>query len=98
MINLGEVFYRIGRMKGLQTAEHFWAAVSEGRIPLTPAAADADRIHAASILKARYPIAFADAFAVQLAVEKGLPLLSGDPELQVLEHHEPVTIHWLPQR
>ena len=52
----------------------------------------------AAALKARHPIAFGDAFAVQLAIERGLPLLTGDSEIGDLRGKEPVELIWLPAR
>ncbi len=48
---------------------------------------------AAAHLKARFPIALADAFAAALAQELEAPLLTGDPEFKALE--ETLTIYWL---
>ncbi|HDM09965.1 MAG TPA: hypothetical protein ENF92_05550 [Desulfobacteraceae bacterium] len=39
----------------------------------------------AARLKGRFAIAYADAFAAQVAAEKGIPLITGDKELSLLE-------------
>jgi ribonuclease VapC len=50
----------------------------------------------ASRLKARYPIAYADAFAIQLAREMDVPLVTGDPEIRALEKEGLLQVIWLP--
>jgi hypothetical protein len=47
-----------------------------------------DEIWDAAVLKGRYPIAYADAFAVALAQKHRCPLVTGDPELQALSDLE----------
>lgn len=69
-----------------------------GGLPIQPVEATRRRVREASGLKARYAIAFADAFAIQLAIERRLPLLTGDPEIETVERSEPLEIHWLPRR
>ena len=43
-------------------------------------------------LKARYPISYADSFAVALAQRHGCPVLTGDPEFQIVED---LKIEWM---
>ena len=56
------------------------------------------RVREAAALKARHSIALGDAFAVQLAIERRVPLLTGDPEIGALRGKEPVDLIWLPAR
>jgi predicted nucleic acid-binding protein len=51
---------------------------------------------AAALLKANYAIAYADAFAVGLAQQLKLPVVTGDPEFQ--EVTALIEIVWLPQK
>jgi predicted nucleic acid-binding protein len=95
VINLGEVFYRLGRTRGLAEAEAFWEDVRRGEVPVRVVESTRKRVREAAALKARYPIAYADAFAIQLALERGLPLLTGDPEIKSVEGKEPLELHWL---
>ncbi len=90
-INMGEVYYRLSRIHSAAEADRFWEEAQQGHIPLTIVEPTLQRIQQAARLKARYPIAYADAFAAQLAQEKQLPLASGDPELRVLEAHGEIT-------
>jgi hypothetical protein len=48
-------------------------------------------------LKARFPIALADAFAVQVAREKDVPLVTGDPEIRAVERAGEVRVEWIPR-
>lgn len=97
-INLGEVFYRIARTRGSALAESFWTGVGRPAFPVTPVAVTRGRIREAALLKARHPIALADAFAVQLAIERRLPLVTGDPEIGQLRGRESLELIWLPRR
>ncbi|HEX2164739.1 MAG TPA: PIN domain-containing protein [Thermoanaerobaculia bacterium] len=98
LINLGEVFYRLARVQGGQAAADFWDEALRGVVPLEPIEVTRRRVREAASLKARYAIAFADAFAIQLAIERGLPLLTGDPEMVAVERSEPLEILWLPRK
>jgi hypothetical protein len=71
-----------GSHTGAEEAETFWEEAWQGLIPLTIITPTPFQLHQAARLKGRYLIAYADAFAAQLAQENHLPLASGDPELQ----------------
>ena len=45
-----------------------------------------DLIYRAAELKARYPISYADAFALAMALEHSAVLVTGDPEFRQVEH------------
>jgi predicted nucleic acid-binding protein len=96
-INVGEVYYRLYRIQGAAEADTFWDEAQHGLLPLTVINPTPQRIHQAARLKARYLLSYADAFAAQLAQEKHLPLVSGDPELQALETAGELTLIWLPR-
>ena len=96
-INVGEVYYRLYRIRGAEEAETFWEEAWQGLVPLTIVTPTPHQLHQAARLKGRYLIAYADAFAAQLAQEKHLPLASGDPELQALEAAGELTLIWLPR-
>lgn len=49
----------------------------------------------AAHLKAEHPLAYADAFAAALAMNKGATLVTGDPEFMALEQSLP--IQWIGQ-
>jgi PIN domain nuclease of toxin-antitoxin system len=77
-INLGEVFYVLGRASGDGVARdtvsdiHSFVALDE---------ATAERVLAAARIKAEFPMALGDAFAAATAVAHDALLLTGDPEL-----------------
>ena len=94
-INLGEIFYRLIRVKGLEDAETFWHDVRTGAIPVQLIEATRNRIREAARIKATYPVAHADAFAAQAAREAGVPLVTGDPELKKLEYEGVISLKWI---
>lgn len=96
VINLGEVFYRLGRTKGEGAAEELWEAAVRGSLPVEVANATRRRIREAAAFKAAYRIAYADGFAIQLALERRLPLVTGDPEIRPVEQAEDLEVLWLP--
>lgn len=99
LINLGEVYYQLFRKKGAARADSFWDEALRGVIPLTVMDVTRKRVLEASRLKAHHPIAVADAFALQLALEMQAPLVTGDPEIEAPEKTEPaLQVIWLPKR
>ena len=79
-INVGEVYYFVRKHHGEALAES-WRQ-SSGTLPITIEVPTADEIWDAALLKARYPIAYADAFAAALAQKYRCPLLTGDPDFR----------------
>jgi predicted nucleic acid-binding protein len=97
IINLGEVYYRIYRTRGPEEADAFWQESQQGILPLSAVQVTQASVLQSARLKARYPIALADAFAVQLAREMDIPLVTGDQEIKVLEEDEVLKVTWLNQ-
>jgi predicted nucleic acid-binding protein len=81
-INAGEVYYQLLRARGREVAGTYWREATSRAMPLRIAAVTLPRVRRAAAIKARYPLAYADAFAVALAVELGWPLVTGDPEIR----------------
>lgn len=77
-INLGEVAYVVERRAGSDAAAQ---VVAHLRGALTLDLPTPPLILAASSIKARYPLAFADAFAVATAQAQAATLLTGDSEI-----------------
>jgi predicted nucleic acid-binding protein len=96
-INLGEVYYRLYRARGVEDADAFWEDARRGILPLSIVEPTRRRTLYAARLKACYSIAFADAFAIQLAQETQVPLVTGDPEIRALETESLLQIIGLPQ-
>ena len=77
-INLGEVAYIVERRAGADRARR---VVRGLRLRLTLDLPTEARVLEAAHLKAGYPMAYADAFAVATAIAHGATLLTGDPEI-----------------
>jgi predicted nucleic acid-binding protein len=77
-INVGEVSYIVERRAGADRARRI---VRELRRRLTLDVPSDARVLEAAHLKAGYPMAYADAFAVATAIAHGATLLTGDPEI-----------------
>ena len=69
--------------------------VNCGAIPVTAVDPTPARVREAALLKSQYPLPYADAFAIQLAVEKNLPLVTGDPEIRPLHDAGVVSVKWI---
>lgn len=94
-INLAEVYYRVWRAIGSSDADSFWQECQNGVLPLTIVDDTRRRVLEAARLRAQYPIALGDAFAVQLAQELSLPLATGDPEIGQIEAQANLHLIWL---
>ena len=77
-VNLVEVYYRVERDHGRQTADETLTSLRGSLAPDLPGTA---RMIDAARLKTRAAIALADCFAAATAAAHGLVLLTGDPEL-----------------
>lgn len=82
VINLGEIYYIVGRSLGSQSADDFLDRIK--RLPIQIIQADEPRVLAAAQLKMAHAISYADAFAAAAAIELKATLLTGDPELMLL--------------
>lgn len=83
IINLGEVLYSIGKVKGENEA---WQTLDQiRRLPLTVVPAEEEAVLAAAGFKMEHAISYADAFATATADELDATLVTGDPELTQVE-------------
>ena len=96
VINLGEVLYIVEREQGLVAAQRVLAALDQLPIQVQPA--ERSVVLAAARLKARYPISYADAFAVVAAQEHRAVLVTGDPEFKSVETDGLLKVEWLSRR
>lgn len=91
VINLGEIIYlvqrRFGEAKKLEILMH----IQRMGIELLPV--PNDLVFRAAELKARFPVSYADAFALASAVEHHATLVTGDPEFRKVEYL--VAIEWI---
>ena len=82
VINLGEIYYSVGRVRGEAFAERVLAELR--LLPLEILPADDETVLAAARWKMKYPISYADAFAAATAEQAQATLVTGDPELVTL--------------
>jgi ribonuclease VapC len=83
LINWGEVMYIVRREKGELAVHEVMARIDV--LPITLRNVDRQLVQAAATLKARHPIAYADAFAAATASTLQVPVVTGDPEFECLE-------------
>ena len=81
-VNWGEVFYVIWRNQGERRALQIEKDVQD--LPLTIVAADRDCATRAAALKQKHNLGYADAFAAELAIERGAWLITADHEFSKL--------------
>lgn len=91
LINLGEIAYIVERRWGIEKTQIVLAYLEATGIQFVEV--EKNSVLAAAHLKAKYPIAYADAFAAALAIELEATLLTGDPEFQALSSQ--LDIEWL---
>ena len=77
-VNWGEVFYTEWRYRGEAKAREADATLQE--MPIAVVAADRERATRAGALKQKHNLGYADAFAAELAIERGAWLVTADPE------------------
>lgn len=83
IINLGEVLYITERERSLARAQLALAMIDQ--LPIEIAAASRESVLSAAHIKAHFPVAYADAFAIALAEKMGGTILTGDPEFEAVE-------------
>ena len=96
LINLGEVLYITERERGLIEARRTLGAVDQ--LPLQIVGVSRSTVLAAAHIKARFPIAYADAFAVVTAQGHQAVVMTGDPEFEPLVDAGLIAVAWLPKR
>jgi predicted nucleic acid-binding protein len=79
-VNWGEVFYMEWRYRGEAGAREAEAALLE--MPVAVIGVDRERATRAGALKQKHGLGYADAFAAELAIERGAMLVTADPEFQ----------------
>ena len=91
VINLGEVLYITERRHGLAKTQAILAAIEQLPIEILPATQK--RVLAAAHVKANYPVAYADAFAIAAAQELEATALTNAPEFRAVEAI--IRVEWL---
>ncbi|PYN80598.1 MAG: VapC toxin family PIN domain ribonuclease [Candidatus Rokuibacteriota bacterium] len=96
LINLGEVLYITERERGLVEARRALGAVDQ--LPLEVVGVSRATVLAAAHVKARFPISYADAFAVVTAQSHGGTVMTGDPKFEAVAEAGVVAVAWLPRQ
>lgn len=81
-VNWGEVFYMEWRHHGEAKAREVESNLH--RLPVAVIAVDFERATRAAALKQKHNLGYADAFAAELALERGAWLVTADPEFTKL--------------
>jgi predicted nucleic acid-binding protein len=92
IINIGEVFYLSAKARDLPYAQHVLDTLRP-RIGIV--SASDELVMQAAHLKARYPIAYTDAFAAATAMAHNAPLVTGDPELKIIGSATGLRLQWI---
>ncbi len=96
LINLGEVVYIVERERSLTEAQRVLAVIEQ--LPITVEPVTRATVLAAAHIKAHYPVAYADAFAIVTAQDQQGILVTGDPEFKPVAAAGMVQVEWLPAR
>jgi ribonuclease VapC len=91
-INIGETYYILFRERGPDEAEYFLETILAG-LPIMVAHNDFELVIEAARIKAKYPLSFADCFAVATADRENAIIVTGDQEFKKMETL--VDIEWL---
>ncbi len=91
LINLGEVLYITERERGLAKTQESLALIEQMPIEILPV--NRPDVLSAAHIKAHFPVAYADAFAIVAAQSYDGVLVTGDPEFKVVE--EDIRIEWV---
>jgi len=83
MINVGEIFYLLLKRNQRDQAEQLIKDIGTS-LPIKTVLPDREFILEAARLKGQYAISYADAFAAITAIRFDSPLVTGDPEFQVV--------------
>lgn len=90
-INVGEVYYVTAKHRAVERAEEFLRRLET--LPIQLVSNGLSDVLEAARIKARFPISYADAFAVATAIRRRAVIVTGDREFAQVEHL--VKIAWL---
>ena len=90
-INAGELFYTTACKEGERRAEEILGSLTLFRISLIPATWAL--VLEAARLKSKYPLSYADCFAVATAIKQEAVLVTGDPEFKHVK--DLIEIEWI---
>jgi predicted nucleic acid-binding protein len=92
-VNWGEVFYTVWRRHGEASARQADARLQE--MPIAVITVERERASRAAALKQKHNLGYADAFAAELAIERGAWLVTADPEFSKIGN--PLSVYPLPR-
>ena len=92
-INWGEVYYITLRNYGEPALRKTLGWIDAMGFQLLPS--NRERVQAAARIKARFPVSYADAFAIAAAREFDCPVVTGDPEFRQVEREGMVKLLWV---
>ncbi len=90
-INVGEVYYRTAKGRSPAQADACLRILET--LPIQVLGNTFPQVLEAARLKARYPIAYADAFALATAIRERAVLVTGDPEFRAIG--DLVEVRWI---
>jgi len=90
-INIGEVYYLTAKERSLAMADEFLHRLET--LPIRACSNTFPQLLDAARLRAKFPLSYADAFAVATAIREQARLVTGDPELRRVAHL--IEIHWI---
>jgi predicted nucleic acid-binding protein len=90
-INVGEVYYMVAKHRSPSEAERVLRYLET--LPLEIVTNGYAEVIEAARVKARFPLSYADAFAVATAIRLEACVVTGDPEFAAVE--DTVDIVWL---
>ena len=91
-INVGEVYYILGRERGMDSAEFFLQMILPS-LPIHRVENSSQDVIEAAKIKAQFAISFADCFALMTAVKENAVLITGDPDFKKVK--DLVEIDWI---
>ncbi|HEX4169737.1 MAG TPA: PIN domain-containing protein [Bryobacteraceae bacterium] len=93
VINLCEVFYLSVKARDMEYGQR---VLENLRSRIATISAGDELVMAAANLKARHAISYADAFAAATAMQRQVPLVTGDPEFRALaEQEKTLQLEWI---
>jgi len=90
-INIGEVYYITAKNRSFELADEFLNRLETLSVEAVPNSFA--HVLEAARLKARFPLSYADAFAVTTAMRMDAAIVTGDPEFRQVERL--ITVNWL---
>jgi predicted nucleic acid-binding protein len=94
-MNYGEIVYGTHKEAGWSEDSKRISLEVLDRLPLERVSVPDELIDTAVGVKSRHAISYADAFAAALAIQRAIPLVSGDPDFRPLEADGLLQLYWV---